>query len=82
MEFRTKLTEYTQMTLKELEKEHLKENQILLDMINDGSYSQKQIQIQKSLVDYIYKKIYIKKVEFLRSSFYLILFIFNYYFIV
>ena len=57
MEFRTKLTEYTQMTLKELEKEHLKENQILLDMINDGRYSQKQIQIQKSLVDYIYKKI-------------------------
>ena len=57
MEFRTKLNEYTQMTLKELEKEHLKENQILLDMINDGRYSQKQIQIQKSLVDYIYKKI-------------------------
>ena len=57
MEFRTKLTEYTQMTLKELEKEHLKENQILLDMINDGRYSQKQIQIQKSLVDYSYKKI-------------------------
>ena len=61
MEFRTKLTEYTQMTLKELEKEHLKENQILLDMINDGRYSQKQIQIQKSLVDYIYKKIRAKR---------------------
>ena len=57
MEFRTKLDEYRQMTLKELEKEHLKENQILLDMINDGKYSQKQIQIQKSLVDYIYKTI-------------------------
>ena len=57
MEFRTKLDEYRQMTLKELEKEHLKENQILLDMINDGRYSQKQIKIQKSLVDYIYKKI-------------------------
>ena len=26
-------------------------------MINDGRYSQKQLQIQKSLVDYIYKKI-------------------------
>lgn len=57
MEFRTKLDEYRQMTLKELEKEHLKENQILLDMINDGKYSQKQIQIQKALVDYIYKTI-------------------------
>ena len=57
MEFRTKLTEYTQMTLKELEKEHLKENQILLDMINDGRYSQKDVESQKSLVDYIYKKI-------------------------
>ena len=56
MKVRTTITDYTQMTLKELEKEHLKENQILLDMINDGRYSQKDIESQKSLVDYIYKK--------------------------
>ena len=51
------IVNYDKMTLKELEKEHLKENQILLDMINDGRYSQKDIESQKSLVDYIYKKI-------------------------
>ena len=48
---------YDKMTLKELEKEHSKQGQILLDMINDGKYSQKDIESQKSLVDYIYKKI-------------------------
>ena len=57
MEFRTTITDYTQMTLKELEKEHSKQGQILLDMINDGRYSQKDIETQKSLVDYIYKRI-------------------------
>ena len=51
------IVNYDKMTLKELEKEHLKENQILLDMINDGRYFQKDIESQKSLVDYIYKKI-------------------------
>lgn len=48
---------YDKMTLKELEKEHSKQGQILLDMINDGRYSQKDVESQKSLVDYIYKKI-------------------------
>ena len=51
---------YDKMTLKELEKEHSKQGQILLDMINDGRYSQKDIESQKSLVDYIYKKIRFK----------------------
>ena len=32
-----KITDYTQMTLKQLEKEHTKQNQKLLDMIIDGS---------------------------------------------
>ena len=45
------------MTLKELEKEHSKQGQILLDMINDERYSKNDIDRQKSLVDYIYKKI-------------------------
>ena len=48
---------YDKMTLKELEKEYSKQGQILLDMINDGRYSQKDVESQKSLVDYIYKKI-------------------------
>ena len=51
------IVNYDKMTLKELEKEHVKQGQILLDMINDGKYSQKDIETQKSLVDYIYKKI-------------------------
>lgn len=55
-----KITDYTQMTLKQLEKEHTKENQKLLDMIIDGRYDKKMIDYQKSLVDYIYKKISIK----------------------
>ena len=53
----TTMVNYDKMTLKELEKEHSKQGQILLDMINDGKYSQKDIETQKSLVDYIYKKI-------------------------
>lgn len=57
MKVRVTITDYTTMTLKELEKEHLKQGQTLLDMINDGRYSQKDIDRQKSLVDYIYKKI-------------------------
>ena len=48
---------YDKMTLKELEKEHSKQGQILLDMINDERYSKNDIDRQKSLVDYIYKKI-------------------------
>ena len=55
-----KITDYTQMTLKRLEKEHTKQNQKLLDMIIDGRYNKKMIEFQKSLVDYIYKKISIK----------------------
>ena len=51
------IVNYDKMTLKELEKEHSKQGQILLDMINDEKYSQKDIESQKSLVDYIYKKI-------------------------
>lgn len=51
------IVNYDKMTLKELEKEHSKQGQILLDMINDGKYPQKDIESQKSLVDYIYKKI-------------------------
>ena len=57
MKVRVTITDYTTMTLKELEREHSKQSQILLDMINDGRYSQKDIDRQKSLVDYIYKEI-------------------------
>ena len=57
MKVRVTITDYTTMTLKELEREHSKQGQILLDMINDGRYSQKDIDRQKSLVDYIYKEI-------------------------
>ena len=57
MKVRVTITDYTTMTLKELEKEHVKQGQILLDMINDGRYYQKDIDRQKSLVDYIYKEI-------------------------
>ena len=51
------IVNYDKMTLKELEKEHSKQGQILLDMINDEKYSKNDIDRQKSLVDYIYKKI-------------------------
>lgn len=51
------IVNYDKMTLKELEKEHSKQGQILLDMINDERYSKNDIDRQKSLVDYIYKKI-------------------------
>ena len=51
------IANYDKMTLKELEKEHSKQGQILLDMINDERYSKNDIDRQKSLVDYIYKKI-------------------------
>lgn len=54
------IVDYAKMTLKELEREHTKQNQILLDMINDGRYSKKDIEFQKSTVDYIYKKISMK----------------------
>ena len=57
MKVRVTITDYTQMTLKELEREHSKQGQILLDMINDERYSKNDIDRQKSLVDYIYKKI-------------------------
>lgn len=57
MKVRVTITDYTTMTLKELEKEHVKQGQILLDMINDERYSKNDIDRQKSLVDYIYKKI-------------------------
>ena len=57
MKVRVTITDYTTMTLKELEREHSKQGQILLNMINDGRYSQKDIDRQKSLVDYIYKEI-------------------------
>ena len=57
MKVRVTITDYTTMKLKELEREHSKQGQILLDMINDGRYSQKDIETQKSLVDYIYKEI-------------------------
>ena len=56
-----KIIDYTQMTLKELEKEHLKENQKLLDMMRDVRYQNdsgyKVIAFQKRLVDNIYKMI-------------------------
>ena len=51
------IVNYDKMTLKELEKEHSKQGQILLDMINDERYSKNDIDRQKALVDYIYKKI-------------------------
>lgn len=51
------IVNYDKMTLKELEKEYSKQGQILLDMINDERYSKNDIDRQKSLVDYIYKKI-------------------------
>ena len=51
------IVNYDKMTLKELEKEHSKQGQILLDMINDERYSKNDIDRQKSLVDYIYKEI-------------------------
>lgn len=53
----TTIVNYDKMTLKELEREHVNQGQILLDMINDGKYSQKDIESQKSLVDYLFKKI-------------------------
>lgn len=59
------ITDYTQMTLKELEKEHLKQSQILLDMTTNSYYKEdkngiKCFKMQKELVEYIYKKIRIK----------------------
>lgn len=37
------IVNYDKMTLKELEKEHSKQGQILLDMINDERYSKNDI---------------------------------------
>lgn len=57
-----KIIDYTKMTLKELEAEHTKQNQILLDMTTNSYYKEdkngiKCFEMQKELVDYIYKKI-------------------------
>lgn len=52
-----KIVNYAKMTLKELEAEHTKQNQILLDMIQLGKYSKNDITLQKDRVDSIYKKI-------------------------
>ena len=57
MTLNIKIVDYTTMTLKQLEKAHTKENQILLDMINCGKYCQRYIEFQKALVDSIYKMI-------------------------
>lgn len=51
------MKDYTTMSLKELEKEHAKQEQILLDMINGINYSKQDIESQRSLVEEIYKMI-------------------------
>lgn len=47
----------TTMTLKELEKEHTKEAQILLNMLSCNKYTKQDIEKQKMVVDTIYKMI-------------------------
>lgn len=51
------MKDYTTMSLKELEKEHAKQDQILLDMINGINYSKQDIESQRLLVEEIYKMI-------------------------
>ena len=47
----------TTMTLKELEKEHTKEAQILLNMLSCNKYTKQDIEKQKMVVDTISKMI-------------------------
>lgn len=57
MKLNVTIKDYTQMSLKELEKEHTKEGQKLLDMMNDNRYSKQDLEKQKSFVDTLYKMI-------------------------
>lgn len=50
-----KIINFDKMTIKEIEKYHTEQNQILLDMINANCYSKKDIELQKSRVDNSYK---------------------------
>ena len=49
------IVDYSKMNLKELEKEHTKQNEILLEMLILGIYSKNDIANQKGRVDTIYK---------------------------
>ena len=57
MKINVNVVDYTTMTLKQLEKEHTKECQVLLDMMNNNKYTTKDIEKQKSFVDTLYKMI-------------------------
>lgn len=57
MKINVHVVDYTTMTLKQLENEHTKEGQVLLDMINSNKYTMKDIEKQKSFVDTLYKMI-------------------------
>ncbi len=54
------IIDYTKMSIKEIEKYHKEQSQILLDMINSGSYSKSAIEFQKGAVDTAYKQLGIK----------------------
>ena len=57
MKINVNVVDYTTMTLKQLEKEHTKEGQVLLDMINSNKYTMKEKKKKKSFVDTLYKMI-------------------------
>lgn len=50
-----KIINFDKMTIKEIEKYHTEQSQILLDMLNANCYSKRDIEFQKSRVDNIYK---------------------------
>lgn len=54
---KVEIVNYSKMNLKELEKEHTKQNQILLEMLVKGTYSIRDITLQRDRVASIYKHI-------------------------
>jgi hypothetical protein len=60
MKVKVTIINYTTMSVKEIEKYHQEQCQILLDMINAGCYSQNSIDFQKKTCDEAYRQLGIK----------------------
>lgn len=52
-----RIINYDKMSAKEIEKYHLEQSQVLLEMLASGKYSQKDIEMQKATVDHAYKEL-------------------------
>lgn len=60
MKLNVRIINYTTMTIKEIEKYHKEQCQILLEMIQKGTYSKQSIDFQKKEVDEAYRQLGIK----------------------